>query len=108
MLVVGIIGILGSVAIPEFQTLLYRSRLAERETIMRAIAKGVEDKTLNDPANASSFHGGWNPAGTPTMQKRNWSQIADDWPKLPVIVDGGTYCSYQFYINEEVTQVHVM
>ncbi len=110
MLVVGIIGILASIAIPEFQKITYRARLAERDTLMRAIAKGVEDKTLNDPARASGFQGAFNPPGTPGTQKRPWTQAGAGWNELPVVVDGSTYCSYQFRISPDAggnQQLHV-
>jgi Tfp pilus assembly major pilin PilA len=110
MLVVGIIGILASIAIPEFQNVTYRARLAERDTLMRAIAKGVEDKTLNDPSRASGFQGAFNPPGAPGTQKRPWTQAGVGWNELPVVVDGSTYCSYQFRISPDATgnqQLHV-
>jgi prepilin-type N-terminal cleavage/methylation domain-containing protein len=110
MLVVGIIGILASIAVPEFQNVIYRARIAERETLMRAIAKSVEDITLNSPARAAGFQGAMNPPGTPSPEKRIWTQASAGWRELPVMIDGSTYCSYQFRVvptTGDNMQLHV-
>jgi prepilin-type N-terminal cleavage/methylation domain-containing protein len=110
MIALAIIGILASIAIPEFQTMGYRARIAERETLMRAVAKGVEDITLSSPSRASGFQGAFNPVGAPSREKRAWTQTMEGWRDLPMMVDGATYCSYQFAIPAgapDAMQLHV-
>jgi prepilin-type N-terminal cleavage/methylation domain-containing protein len=98
MIVVAIVGILSSIAIPEFQNMTLRARIAERESIMRAIAKGVEDATLNMSGPSAALVGPYNPDDSPGTAKRGWVQSRADWNKLPLIVEGATYCSYQFAV----------
>ncbi len=95
MMVVAIIGILASIAIPEFRMMSLRARIAEREAIMRAIAKSVEDVSLNS-GGLGAFVGAYNPDASPGTTKRPWVQSGPGWNVLPLIVDGGTYCSYKF------------
>jgi prepilin-type N-terminal cleavage/methylation domain-containing protein len=101
MIVVAIIGILASIAIPEFQNMTLRARIAERETIMRAIAKGVEDYALG----AASVPAG---AGIPGTSKTPWGQSREGWRDLPLIVEGATYCAYQFTLNEAVSPIQLI
>jgi len=107
MIVVAIIGALASIGMPVFQHMTLRARIAERESILRAIAKGVEDVTLNAstvPMNSgTNFVGAYNPDATPGTTKRGWVQAQPGWRDLPLIVEGATYCSYQFLLATAVT-----
>jgi prepilin-type N-terminal cleavage/methylation domain-containing protein len=96
MIVVSIIGILSSIAIPEFQNMTVRTRLAERETNLRAVVKGVEDVTLNTTRITGDLLGAPNPDASPGTTKRGWVQAGAGWTELPLIIEGATYCSYSF------------
>ena len=103
MMVIGIIGVLASVAMPEFQNMEYRSKLAERDSIMAAIEQAVQDVTLNASAipltGANTFAGNWNPDANPGAQKRPWVQGQPGWQNLGMVVTGSTYCSYFFTLD---------
>ena len=100
MIVVAIIGVLASIAMPAYQTVTLRSRIAEREPIMRAIAKGVGDFALNSATLPAVFAGDFNPAApSPDTSKHPWAQAQAGWNQLPLIVEGATYCSYQFALD---------
>jgi prepilin-type N-terminal cleavage/methylation domain-containing protein len=107
MIVVAIIGILSSIAIPEFQNMTMRARIAEREPIMRAIAKGVEDYALNSSfATLDAFAGAANPdpAGKSPTSRKDWRPRTEvGWRDLPLIVDGPTYCVYSFGVARTPT-----
>jgi len=102
MIVVSIVGILSSIAIPEFEHMTLRARIAERETILRAIAKGVEDVTLNSSRFNVDLVGDYNPDASPGTTKRPWMQAQAGWQDLPLIIEGNTYCSYQFVLTTTV------
>jgi prepilin-type N-terminal cleavage/methylation domain-containing protein len=99
MIVVAIVGVLASVAMPAYQNIIHRSRIAERDPIMRAIAKGVGDFALNSDTLPALFAGAYNPAAPPDTSKHPWSQAQATWNQLPLIVEGATYCSYQFALD---------
>jgi prepilin-type N-terminal cleavage/methylation domain-containing protein len=102
MIVVAIVGILASIALPEYQNMTFRARLAEREQIMRAIAKGVEDIALNTATLPVPFFGLPNPAlPAPDTSRHAWvrNRPNDNWKDLVLSVDGATYCSYSFVLD---------
>ncbi len=113
MIVVAIVGVLASIAIPVYQHATLRSRIAEREPIMRSIAKAVEDTTLNSQVVPATFKGLPNPqpeasAGTTRVP---WSQNhgdTDNWRDLPLVVNGGTYCVYSFAVDNRSAPVKLL
>jgi prepilin-type N-terminal cleavage/methylation domain-containing protein len=102
MIVVAIIGILSSVAIPEMGKATLRARAAERRTMMTAIAHAMSDYMVNTNVAAPSMTGAWNPTGTATTSKRPFNPMLDDGWKLlcrSLQVEGFTYYSYKFVLD---------
>jgi prepilin-type N-terminal cleavage/methylation domain-containing protein len=108
MVVVAIIGILASVALPSFQRYTLRAKASERVYVFKEIKRGVEDYwTLNGTfprvsGSTSSIYCSYNPAYPPTtnrrpMQFRAW----DDWGVLNLQIEGGLYGSY--YVSGSAT-----
>ncbi len=86
MIVVAIIGILATIAFPEFQTFVLRARTAERRTIMGGITRGISDVALTR-GQIPALTGAWNPA-TPTTSKQRFDMSAPGWRELPIEVEG--------------------
>jgi prepilin-type N-terminal cleavage/methylation domain-containing protein len=112
MVVVAIVGLLSSMAIPVFQNMTLRARIAEREPIMRSIAKAVEDTALNAASLPATFRGLPNPVGESQAgtKKVGWAQDhgnLDNWRDIPLVVDGATYCSYSFAIDQAMVPVRL-
>jgi prepilin-type N-terminal cleavage/methylation domain-containing protein len=120
MIAVAIVGLLSSVAIPEFQHATLRARASERTTVLSALYGAVQDitqqlqcvpdnsgggtaaclpRTPGTPAPAS-FASAWNPPGMPGSTKRPFSWTAQGWKDLPMIVEGGSYYSYSFTASD--------
>ncbi|MGC3997871.1 MAG: prepilin-type N-terminal cleavage/methylation domain-containing protein [Anaeromyxobacter sp.] len=101
MVVVAIIGLLASVAMPQFQRAALRARAAERLTVMQAIAGGVNDVIMqNQGVPGGMLVGAANPpapVGT-TMRAFNWTLAG--WNRLPMVVMGGSYYSYNFIAQD--------
>ena len=108
MIVVAIIGILASIALPAFQNMAFRARIAEREPVMRSIAKGVENFLLNSSGATSGFAGAFNPVVTPDTSKHPWVQGQPGWDKIMFDVDGATYCTFQFVYDDLTAPVQLL
>jgi type IV pilus assembly protein PilA len=99
MIAVAIIGILASIAIPEFQKFTLRSKIAEREPIMRGIAKSVGDYYVNLNAAPDTFASAHNPVDVPDAQSRPWSRTKNGFAQLHFAVEGSTYCTYSWFYD---------
>ncbi len=107
MIVVAIIGILASVAIPEFRTMTLRSKIAEREPIMRAIAKGVSDTLINSSTPPGAIASAWNPVDVPDNLPHPWRADRPGFIGMPMLVDGSTYCTYSFAYDPDTAVMWV-
>jgi prepilin-type N-terminal cleavage/methylation domain-containing protein len=105
MVVVAIIGILASVAVPSFQKFALRARVSERRTVMALIKRGVEDMYataghLTDRrGNPIDFiFAEPNPVGTPSPTKRPFNARLSGWDTIAgseQFITGNLY--YQYY-----------
>lgn len=103
MVAVAIVGILASMAIPEFHKFQYRSKQSERGLMLTSIERAVEDYWMRESRYPQDWGGGvsalnlWdNPGWPPAPHKRpfrlaNWG---DHWSRLSLKVEGGLYYDY--------------
>jgi prepilin-type N-terminal cleavage/methylation domain-containing protein len=96
MIVAAIIGILASIAIPEFRTMMLRSKIAERDPIMRAIAKSVSDLVINSSSPVGLLASARNPVDIPDADRHGWRPDKAGFQGLSFQVDGSTYCTYSY------------
>lgn len=110
MMVVAIIGILASVAIPTFGKFTLRAKTAERMTILRAVRDAAEQcyrdngRFPPDP-NTPVVFSGYAPGFPPSSQKRRMIPLPTvEWRLLQpyLTVEGDTYYSYSFSASERV------
>jgi prepilin-type N-terminal cleavage/methylation domain-containing protein len=102
MIVVAIIGILSSVAIPSFTRSQVRARVAERATVLEAMSRAINDtvsssQKLPDPGSTTTWDGPSNPAGALTTYKRRFDYTLGGWKYMPMIIQGHCYYSYGFH-----------
>lgn len=107
MVVVTIIGVLASVAMPEFTRLLYRAKAAERHEVMLRIKKAVADTYVQKGQinGGVQLVGDWQPALPVGQVKRmpNWRAAGwDDIFRSTEEIEGATYYSYRFVADDSV------
>jgi prepilin-type N-terminal cleavage/methylation domain-containing protein len=106
MIVVAIIGILSSVAMPELARLTMRARAAERHELMLRIKKAIGDVYVqNGSMPGVTLVGDFQPPLPATTTKRvpNWK--AAGWAtvfKTNDEIEGSTYYSYRFVADDSV------
>ncbi len=103
MVVVAIIGLLSSIAIPTFRNFQLRARQAERTVILRSIQTALDDYWVregrwpNDAGTGYSYLStSWNPDWPPSSQRRpfKWTAAYGDWRRLSLAIDGTLWYSY--------------
>ena len=108
MVVVTIVGLLASIALPEYSRTILRTRAAERNTIMEALGRAVNDvvnqqqrvPSASPPGVRSTWTGVGNPAGAAGTAKRTFDWTAAGWTQLPMVVQGAAYYTYSFIADD--------
>ncbi len=101
MIVVALVGILSSVALPEFERFTLRARTAERRTIMGGITHAMSGLALNS-GQIPALTGDWNPP-TPATYRQHLDLTAIGWRDLALQIEGQTYYSYKFVSDPDGT-----
>jgi prepilin-type N-terminal cleavage/methylation domain-containing protein len=106
MVVVAIIGLLSSIAVPSYQRMTLRAKGAERLAVMKSISRAIEDIAQNqqhlpgfDPNNPMAptvFAGPANPPTLPNTTRLSFNWALPGWNQLPLLVEGGTFYQYAF------------
>jgi prepilin-type N-terminal cleavage/methylation domain-containing protein len=97
MIVVAIIGVLASVAIPSFGSMQLRSKAAERTAIVQSLKRGLEVYFLNhESIPGGALVGDWNPSVRESTARRPFVRTLPGWSDVDAMVEGATYYSYQF------------
>jgi type IV pilus assembly protein PilA len=101
MIVVAIIGILASVAGPQFRAYQLRSRAAERAVLMKQVQASVSDlwvrngKFPEDLSPSTSRIGcPANPLGRAGSQKRRFQEDLGQWSDMTMTIEGHVYYTY--------------
>jgi type IV pilus assembly protein PilA len=97
MIVVAIIGLLASIALPNYSRMSLRARTAERVMVMTAISQSVATVIQTQQAvPGNAWVGAWNPPGAPGTTRRPFDWTLAGWTLLPMVVEGDAYYSYRF------------
>lgn len=104
-ILVVVLALLASVAVPEFRARELRKRIGERDEMLAAIVQAAQ---ALEPAPPAIVTGSWNPPVAPRGGKGAWVEGKDGWKRLPGVAPGSTWCSYQFVLDEERTPARLV
>ena len=105
MVVVAIVGLLSSVAIPNLQRASLRARKSERDMVLDAVSRGTQSILIRHGAFGGAFEGAWNPAGAPGTAKRPFDYGAAGWNQIDLQIQGSLYHSYYFVADETASPI---
>ena len=94
MMVVGIVGILSSVAFPSYQLATARARKSERDVMVTALVRSAQTHAVRQGGFPGGFLAAWNPALPATTHRRPFDVAAAGWKDLDVGIEGSLYYSY--------------
>ena len=106
MVFVAIVGLLASIALPQYGRATLRARAAERLTIMESLGRAANDVIMQQQrvpgcaGVACTWSGGPNPAAVPGTTKAKFDWTLAGWRELPMVVAGDTYYSYSFVARD--------
>jgi prepilin-type N-terminal cleavage/methylation domain-containing protein len=110
MIVVCIIGLLSTVALPEFQNVMLRSKQAERESMMNSIVRVLNEYTAD---HGGQFPGGltpdlpFNPPFPPDGSKKPFDLAQGHWRDLGWAPDGHLHYRYEVRVGASADEVLV-
>jgi type IV pilus assembly protein PilA len=103
MVVVAIVGILASIAIPELHAFQLRSKQSERGIMLTSIERSIDDFWMRESRFPQDWGAGWsglnlwdNPGWPPAPHRRPFRLVSwgDDWNRLSLRVEGDLYYDY--------------
>lgn len=101
MVVVGIIGALASVAMPQYTRATLRTRAAERKTVLNALGRAITDTiSVQQRLPVNPWVGLPNPPGAEGPNKRVLDWKLAGWNEVPMIIQGDCYYTYQFTADD--------
>jgi type IV pilus assembly protein PilA len=105
MVVVAIVGVVASVAVPTYARMTVRSKTAERPIVMNAILRGIEDVYRRNGSvllNGNPLNGTANPVTYGVTKQTLNAGLSADWALVlnSVRIDGTVYHSYAFSAAE--------
>jgi prepilin-type N-terminal cleavage/methylation domain-containing protein len=117
MLVVAIVGVLSTIALPVAQSALLRTRAAERLVAVKTIKRGIDDLFVMrgglPPAYGGTMEGAATPALPPTPGRRvpdwnqpGWNEIFAASGGVGPDLQGSLYYTYQFVAVEEAGRTY--
>jgi prepilin-type N-terminal cleavage/methylation domain-containing protein len=100
MLVVAIIGILSTLAIPAFQRMSARAQKAELHNVLGKVELVFRNNYQNTGVYGPPTTSAWNPAGPPGPFAA-WDPTLAGWRDFPFPPDGGLHLRYQYVISPD-------
>jgi prepilin-type N-terminal cleavage/methylation domain-containing protein len=104
MVVVTIIGLLASIAIPSFKDYVLKAKKMERPmmhkhiaTAMKAYIEANNRFPLPNGTSGTWVNSGWNPPDTSNPLKMTWQKASSGWTTIGVEPDGQLY--YRYYVQ---------
>ena len=101
MVTAAIVGMLSSIALPEYGRVLLRARAAERGTVMNGIHRAMSETIgTKESVPGGTWVGAPNPAGPLQIGKRHFDPSISGWALIPLVVEGDTYYTYSFFADD--------
>ena len=104
MIVISIIGILASIAIPEMKVMTLRAKRSEREAVIRGIASAIKTRFITNEFPNGTIFAVQNPPGPVDGSPLAWSRDLGEWRQIPFAPEGGRlYHRYSVEISKTPT-----
>jgi prepilin-type N-terminal cleavage/methylation domain-containing protein len=100
MLVVAIIGIISTLAIPGYQRMSARARKAELHTVLGKFVQGFRNNYDTTGVYGPPMDSAWNPPENPGPSAE-WKPTLKGWQDIPFPPEGGLHLRYHYNISAD-------